>query len=273
MKTLVPSFFALLLTASVSAPALAQEAAPMLGAAKILRTVPAREATQGVANDPRFLYAIENSTIGKYDRRTGQRVGLWSGDRRVFIHINSCETQGTELVCAMSNYPNVPMWSSVEWFDTKTMRHLRSHSFGPGRGSLTWIDWHDGSWWACFANYDGDGGEAPRDHRSTLLVRMDPHFVTQEQWLFPEDVLNSFGHHSASGGHWGQDGRLYVSGHDAPSLYVLALPAAGGRLLHVGTYDLPTRGQAFDWDVISSHHLWTIDRQKMTLVESSLPTP
>lgn len=273
MKTFFYSLFALMLAAPILAPALCRAASPTLGDAKIVRVISAHEATQGVANDPQFLYAIENSTIGKYDRKTGERVGLWSGDPAVFIHINSCETHGTELVCAMSNYPNVPMWSSVEWFDTKTMRHLRSHSFGPGRGSLTWVDWHDGSWWTCFANYDGDGGEPPRDHRSTLLVRMDSHFIPLQQWLFPEDVLQSFGHHSASGGHWGKDGRLYVTGHDAPELYVLTLPEAAGRLVHVGTYTLPTHGQAFDWDAISDNHLWTIDRKKTTLVESTLTTP
>lgn len=239
-----------------------------LGEQAIMRRIPAEEATQGVANDRRFLYAIQNSMIGKYDRASGLRVGQWRGDPKVFIHINSCQVRGSELVCAMSDYPNLPMWSSVEWFDTKTMRHIRSHSFGPGRGSLTWIDWHQGSWWACFANYDGDGGEAPRDHRATVLVHMDEDFVAREQWLFPEDVLDRFGHHSASGGKWGRDGHLYVTGHDRPELYVLSLPEAGGRLLHINTYPLPTRGQAFDWDVVSNDDIWTIDRGKPAMIES-----
>ncbi|WP_225199137.1 hypothetical protein [Gluconobacter oxydans] len=268
MKYALSAFAALLLAPLCHAADL-----PPAGAVTVIRTLPAKEATQGVANDRQFLYAIQNSTIGKYDRQTGKRVGGWSGDPAIFIHINSCEVQGTELVCAMSDYPQLPMWSSVEWFDTRTMQHTRTHSFGPGRGSLTWIDWHDGSWWACFANYDGDGGEAPRDHRSTLLVRMDSRFSTQEQWLFPEDVLERFGHHSASGGHWGRDGLLYVTGHDAQELYALQLPQAGGRLRHVATYQLPTHGQAFDWDALTANRLWTIDRQTQTLVNSQLPRP
>jgi len=104
-------------------------------------------AAQGVASDARFLYAIEDSKIGKYDKTTGKRVGLFEGDPKVFIHMNSCSVIAAQLVCAMSNFPNLPMLSSVEWFSTATMKHVRSHSFGPTRGSLTWIDRHDGVWW------------------------------------------------------------------------------------------------------------------------------
>ncbi|MFT8423329.1 MAG: hypothetical protein ABF665_17760 [Gluconacetobacter sp.] len=241
---------------------------PIVQAPEIVRVVPASEATQGVANDAAFLYAVQNRRIGRYSRATGQRVGSWEGDPALYIHINSCQVMGGELVCAMSNYPNTPMTSSVEWFDARTLRHVRSHSFGPGLGSLTWIDWHGGSWWACFANYDGEGGEAPRDHRSTVLVRMDSRFVRQEAWLFPQDVLERFGHFSSSGGRWGADGRLYVTGHDRMELYVLALPEAGGRLVHLDTLPLPTNGQAFDWDVQHPDHIWTIDRRRAAMVES-----
>ncbi|MEK6397420.1 MAG: hypothetical protein V4734_04980, partial [Terriglobus sp.] len=110
----------------------AQDAA----AAKELRRIPAAEADQGVATDARFLYAIEDSRIGKYDKATGKRVGLFEGDPKVFIHMNSCSVIAAQLVCAMSNFPNLPMISSVEWFSTATMKHARSHSFGPTRGSL-----------------------------------------------------------------------------------------------------------------------------------------
>ncbi|MFS3135474.1 hypothetical protein ACLRDC_08810 [Gluconacetobacter sacchari] len=250
-------------------PVDAAEPAPPMP--EIVRVVAAPEATQGVTDDAAFLYAVQNGRIGRYSRATGERVGSWQGDPALYIHINSCRAMDGELVCAMSNYPETPMTSSVEWFDARTMRHVRSHSFGPGLGSLTWIDWHGGSWWACFANYDGEGGEAPRDHRATVLVRMDSHFVRQEAWLFPRDVLERFGHYSASGGQWGADGRLYVTGHDRAELYVLALPEAGGRLVHVDTMALPTNGQAFDWDVLRPGHVWTIDRRHAAMVESVLP--
>ncbi len=236
-----------------------------------IRRFSAEEANQGVATDANFFYAIDDHAIGKYSKATGKRVARWQGQPPAFIHINSCTAIGTELVCAMSNFPGVPQISSVEYFDRATLKHLRSHSFGRGRGSLTWIDWHNGSWWAGFANYDGHGGEPPRDHRSTLLVRMNAEFAQQESWLFPDDVLDSFGHMSASGGRWGAGGYLYITGHDLPEMYVLRLPEGGARLEHVATISIPTNGQAFDWEFGHKDRMWSIERKGNTVIESQLP--
>ena len=230
--------------------------------------IPAEEARQGVAADAQFVYAISNNAIGKYDRKTGRRVAAWTGDPKHFIHMNSCTIAGRKLVCAASNYPNAPMASSIEWFDLATLEHVRTLSLGPGRGSLTWAEWHDGSWWACFANYDGKGGEPGRDHRNTVLVRYDRNFVEQGAWLFPETVLERFAPYSSSGGAWGKDGRLYVTGHDRPEMYVLRLPKAGSRLEHVGTIAIPTNGQAIQWDAKDRKLLWSLDRKRAELVSS-----
>lgn len=243
-------------------------AALELSAAEVVR-MPAEEANQGVVADARHVYAISNAEIGKYDRRTRQRVARWQGDPQLFKHMNSCRLLAREIVCAASNYPEVPMASSVEWFDTRTMRHVRSRSLGPDRGSLTWLDWHDGSWWAGFANYDAKGGEAGRDHRLTTLVRYSPQFAEQGAWLFPATVLHRFKPYSASGGAWGPGGLLYVTGHDRPEAYALRLPAAGSRLEHVATIALSTPGQAIAWD--ETGLLWSIDRKAREVVASKLP--
>lgn len=165
-----------------------------------------------------FFCAIADHEIGKYEKATGKRVAQWKGEPPALIYINRCTVIKAELVCAMSNFPGVPMIRSVERFDRATLRHTGSHAFGPGHGSMTWIDWHEGSWWVCFATYDGNGGEPGRDHRSTVLVRYDKAFQQQELWLFPDDVLDSFGYMSASGGRWGAGGNLYVTGHDLPEM-------------------------------------------------------
>ena len=256
---------ALLVVVAVAAGA---QAAPE---AHELRRFSAEEANQGVATDEHFFYAIADHEIGKYDKETGKRVAQWKGEPPAFIHINSCSAVKGDLVCAMSNFPGVPMTSSVETFDRATLRHTSTHALGPGHGSLTWIDWHAGSWWACFANYDAKGGEPGRDHRSTVLVRYDERFVQQESWLFPDDVLDSFGHMSASGGRWGTGGYLFVTGHDLPEMYVLKLPAAGARLEHVTTIKIPTGGQAFDWDMGHPDRVWSIERKGNTVVESQMP--
>ncbi len=77
---------------------------------------------------------------------------------------------------------------------------------------------------------------------------------------------------SASGGRWGHDGLLYVTGHDLPEMYVLRLPEAGARLEYLRTIGLPTQGQAFDWDMAKPNHVWTIERKQSVMVESQLPS-
>src|SRR3546814_14850428 len=97
-------------------------------------------------------------------------------------------------------------------------------------GSLTAMDWHGGSWWAVFANYDDRGGEPGRDHRVTTLVRMDASFRPLESWLFPDAVLARFAPKSCSGFAWGPDGLMYASGHDRHEGYALRLPKVGATL-------------------------------------------
>lgn len=231
----------------------------------------APEARQGVAAGGRHVYAVDNSRIAKYDSVSGRRLALWQGDPRRFRHLNSCGLVGPSLVCAASNYPDVPMASSVETFDPDTLRPVATRSLGPGRGSLTWLDWHDGSWWACFANYDGRGGEPGRGHRWTTLVRYSPDFAEQGAWLFPEEVLQRMAPRSSSGGAWNRDGLLYVTGHDRRELYALRLPAAGSRLELVAIVPTVTGGQAIDWDPAVPRRLWSIDRATLQLVASTVP--
>jgi outer membrane protein assembly factor BamB len=175
-----------------------------------------------------------------------------------------------KLVCASSNYPDTPQTSSVEIFDTATMAHTGTVALGPGTGSLTWVERHDGFWWATFANYDGRGGDIGRDHRSTVLVKFDDDWRRLGAWLFPETVLARFAPRSSSGGVWGDDGRLYVTGHDEQELYVLALPDAGGRLIHVATIPIAAHGQAIAWGG-RDRTFWGIDRDALELIEMRLP--
>lgn len=242
-------------------------------AAQELRRLPAVEARQGVAVDAGRVYAVDNSAIGQYDKRTGARLGEWRGDPALFPHLNSCQRVGAELVCAASNYPSVPQASSVEFFDADTLEHRRSHSLGPGiGGSLTAITWRDGSWWAVLANYDARGGEPGRDHRATLLARLDADFQREAAWLFPDAVLERIAPRSVSGMAWDDDGRLYVTGHDRPELYVLALPEAGATLRLLAVVAIPTPGQAIDLEpAATGARLWSIDRPRREIVVSRLP--
>lgn len=244
----------------------------LLAASTVVARFPAPEARQGVAVGADRFYAIDNSTIAAYSKRSGTRIALWTGDPRLFPHLNSCSVVVRDLVCASSNYPAVPMSSSVEIFDTETLRHKASHSLGPGTGSLTWIVRRDNQWWAGFANYDGRGGEAGRDHRWTVLVRFDDGFRRTGGWSFPAGVLAAFAPYSNSGGDWGQDGLLHVTGHDRREVYRLKLPTAGSTLVHVDTVSVSTGGQAIAIDPERATLLWSIDRQRHEVVATELPT-
>jgi hypothetical protein len=246
-----------------AAIAAAQSAPPRA----VLR-ISAPEARQGVASDGRFAFAIDNHRIGKYAIASGRRVAYWRGDPKRFPHINSCTLVGRELVCAASNYPALPPINSVEAFDASRLVHLRSVNLGVGRGWLTVMDRHRGHWWAVFANYDGRGGQPGRDHRSTLLVRMDDVFRPLETWTFPPTVLARLARNSVSGASWTADGRLAVSGHDRRELYVVAVPSMGIVLKHVATVSVVTPGQAIDWDPRDPGLLWSIDRKRKEIVAS-----
>ena len=240
--------------------------------AEVLSRLPAPEASQGVAVDGGFVYAVGDSEIGKYDRASGVRVGRWAGDPAVVPHLNSCAVIARELVCASSNYPATPMSSTVEVFDPDTLQHRRSTPLGRQPGSLTWIDRHAGAWWACFANYDGRGGEAGRDHRFTTVLRFDDRWRVTGAWTLPDSILAKFKPHSSSGGTFGADGRLYVTGHDRSEVYVLEIPRTGNELRHVATIPVAAEGQAIAFDRSRPGVLYGISRDRRELVEMRLPS-
>src|SRR4051812_24274753 len=110
---------------------IALPAAPPLRRSEELRRVPAAEANQAVAADENCLYAIGNHVIGKYDKKTGKRLAGWecvSG--KPLIHLDSGVVHERVLYCAHSNFPGLPMVSSIEMWETESLRHIGSHSFG-----------------------------------------------------------------------------------------------------------------------------------------------
>jgi len=262
---LLKAGFALAL--ALSAPAAAQ---PVLSS-EVLRRYPAPEARQGVAVDARHFFAVSNGKIAKYDKASGARVAEWSGDPAKFPHLNSCEIIGRELVCANSNYPDVPMTSSVEMFDPVRLVHLRTVSLGQQVGSLTWVDRKDGAWFAAFANYDGRGGEPGRDHRYSQLVQYDDQWRRMQAWSFPAAVLARFKPMSSSGGAFGEDGLLYITGHDHTELYVLRLPKGSSILEHVATINVPVEGQAIAFDRSQHRVVYGISRPRQEVISMRLP--
>ena len=236
--------------------------------AAIAERIAAPEARQGVAAGQRVVYAVSNHEIGEYDKKTGKLLRHWEGDPVRFKHMNSCTLVSHDLVCAASNYPDSPMRSMAELFDTRTLTHRKTVPLDGFPGSLTVLTRHRDHWWAVFANYDGRGSVAGRNHRDTLLVELDPDFHEIRRFHFPASVLDRFAPRSCSGAQWGRDGLLYVTGHDRPELYAIRVPEKGTDLEHVATYAIPTNGQAIDWDPVQPDLLWSIERSTQEMVAS-----
>ena len=237
----------------------------------VMHSLEAEEAQQGVASDGTYAYAIDNSRIGKYDIKTGQRVAQWEGPSGLFPHMNACTLVDKRLLCAASNFPQVPMTSAIEIFDPVAMKHLTTLSLGMGIGSLTWVDRKDGFWWAGFANYAGKAGEPGHDHRYTSVLKLDDQWRQLEGWTLPDAVLERMAPMSNSGGGWGDDGLLYLTGHDRPEIYALRLPKAGSTLELAATLPIPFEGQAIDWDPKAKRLLWGISRKDRKAIAVILP--
>jgi len=252
--------------------------------ATLVRAYPAFDANQAVAVDRNYFYVVDNRSITKHDRASGEPLLQFVSDPDgPLIHMDSAAVVGGRLYVAHSNYDQSPMQSSVEVFDTRTMRHVGTHSVGFYPGSLTWIDRHDGAWWAGFANYDEvpDGETQPYGGTdNTQVVKMDDDFQVVQSWAIPEVILGRFKPMSNSGGSWGPDGRLWLTGHDLGEAYVMTLPPAGSQLTWAATVALPAvEGQGIAWDRSGARPtLWAIKRStkqalSFTAPYRSIPTP
>ncbi len=235
---------------------------------------PVLEANQGVAVDAEHFYGIGNFALVKHRKDNGKRVAQWFGTRGgPIIHFNSGWVADGKLVLSHSNFSQLPMASSIETYDTKTLQPIATHSLGIRLGSLTWAVRHQGYWWACFANYNDSGTTPGFDQRWTYMGQFDDNWQQLQAWLFPPQVVASWGVSSSSGGDWGEDGLLYATGHDAAELHVLRLPKQGVTLEYVTTIDVPFEGQAWAWDRSTKGEriIYGISREKQEVIAARIP--
>jgi hypothetical protein len=210
--------------------------------------------------------------VGKYDKTSGARVAEWVGLRGgATIHLNGGIIQDGQLVLAHSNFPQLPMASSLEYFDPVTVQPVKTVSLGIRHGSLTWAEKKDGFWWACFAHYNDQGTAPGTDNRSTLFGKFDEQWNLLESWIFPAQVVTNWGKSSSSGGSWGDDGLLYTTGHDEKELYVLRLPKMGVALEYVTTIEVPFEGQSWAWDRSDKRIIYGIIRRTGEVVVARIP--
>ena len=270
------AFYLSLLLAGAVYQSVALAETPVLTATELSRFHVA-EARQGVAVDERYFYAIDNKRIAKYPKNGGALIAIWNAtDGDGIRHLNSCYEQEKLLICSHSNYSLLPVLSSLETYNTEDMSHVASHSlgfFGSQYGSLTWAQPYQGYWWAGFANYDEKGTEAGRNHTYTAIVKMDDEGRPVQSWAFPANVLAKFAPKSSSGGGWGPDDLLYVTGHDAKELYVLRLPQMGSTLEYITTISVPFEGQAWAWDKSTKKRIiYGITRNSNEVIATEIPS-
>ncbi|MBT7919302.1 MAG: endonuclease [Planctomycetaceae bacterium] len=197
----------------------------------------APQAHQAAAADRRFVYAITNKVVAKYSRKTREQVAVSVGDAH---HLNSGYIHRGSLLCAHSNYPQIPEQSQIKVLDPKSMQLTTFHDFGDYGGSLTWVVRVGNSWLCNFAKYDKNNGD-------TFLAEFDRNWTETRRWTYPQEMIAQLGKYSLSGGLFHQQ-RLLVTGHDAQEIYYLSIPQTGTVLKYVGKTPVPFTGQGFAVD-------------------------
>lgn len=223
-------------------------------------------AMQGVAVDKHHFYAIENNHITKFTLQ-GDSITTWHEPNKDKIrHINSGFVKGGKLYCTHSNYPKVPMASSIEIFDTRTMQHVKSISLGIDVGSCVWVTEGKNCWYAFFAHYASNGGETGKGVEWSQLVRYDRKWRRMQAWILPQEIIDELHPTSISSGIL-IDNTFYCMGHDHKKCYLLQLPKYGMRLEWVGTINVPIPGQAIAID--KSGDMWGISRKDRQVIKAS----
>lgn len=275
---MAPFFSPMLATLLFFVAAVGDADEPRIYDAELKQQFQVSDARQGVAVDAGHFYAVNNFAISKHDKSTGEAIAQWAGhaEGEPLIHLDSLMELDGRLYASHSNYPVTPMTSSVEVWDAGTMRHVSSHSFGINRGSLTWLDRHDGFWWGAFANYDKvqNGQVLPYGHtNNTQVVKLDDDFRILQAWTLPLDVLDRMRPMSNSGGSWGPDGMLYLTGHDLGEIYVMRIPDAGSTLSWIATVRTPVlEGQGIAWDrSMPGRFLWAINKGDRKVLKIEMP--
>ncbi len=227
----------------------------------------AQEARQGIAVDDKYIYVVGTKEIAKYNKVTKQLIKRWQGkEDGPIIHLDSGVIVDGKLYCAHSNYPEIPMTSSVEIWDSETLEHIDSHSFGIQWGSCTWIDRYDNFWWVTFAHYEKWKAEIGKGTNWTTLIKFDDRWQKLQAWIFPKTVIERFLPMSNSGGSWGSDSLLYCTGHDRSEVYALKLPRQGSVLELVEIIPMGILGQGIAWDRFEQNTIYGIKNQDRLVV-------
>lgn len=232
----------------------------------------APDARQAVAANTTHFFTINNTRISKQCKQTGKVVKEWEDDR--LQHMNSGVIVNDTLYCAHSNYPTIPMHSSIEMFSTETLEHIGTHSFGIVHGSCTWLDSYNGHWYVMFVHYDGDKNrQTNRDVSWSQLIKYTNDWQQLEAWVIPPALVEKVTPYSISGGVFLPDGRMLCTHHHFKELYMLSFPEMGSELIWEKTIESPIRGQGIAFDTDEEDVLWGIDKSKREVIKTKYIHP
>jgi hypothetical protein len=228
-----------------------------------------QHAKQAVAVDKNYIYVIDNSVIVKRSKATGEVVHQWQDTTGVITHLNSGVVEDGKLYCASSNYPDVPMVSSVEIFDVDNLEHIGSHPFGIYAGSCTWVYRHNGYWYAFFAHYENNAQSEGKGVEWSTLIKFDDQWRRLGSYTLPALLVEKIRPYSLSGGII-QNDQIIVTGHHEQYLYLLHFPVSGAELKFVKEIPVEIRGQGISVDPDEETIFWGIDRQRKEVIRFSL---
>lgn len=229
----------------------------------------APQAKQGVVANKEYFIVFSNDSIVKHEKTTGNIVA--SVYNKTLKHLNSGVLKNGKIYCAHSNYPEIPMWSSIEIFDEQTLKHIESHSFGIENGSCTWMDIYDNHYYVMFAHYANPGKmETNKDVSWSQLVKYDMQWRRVEAWVLPSDLVQHLTPFSLSGGVIMPDGSILCTHHHYQELYQLTFPEMGSQLEWKKTIPTPIHGQAIAFDTFEKDVLWGINKETMEVIKTKL---
>lgn len=215
-------------------------------------------ATQAVAADERFVYAVSSTEIAKLDRSSGKELAVSTGKAS---HLNSAVLIDGKVYSAHSNFPLKPEQGDVRVLDPGTVKLDVFHKFENPPGSITWVLKREGSWWCHFAGYG-------LEKEKSCLVRFDAEWKETGRWTYPPELMKDWGLMSLSGGIW-QGDVLLATGHDKKVIYRLKVPEKSGVIEWLGTLDSPFPGQGIAADP-KTGGLVGIDRQRKAVIFAEL---
>ncbi|MBV6646100.1 MAG: hypothetical protein KI790_11665 [Cyclobacteriaceae bacterium] len=231
-----------------------------------LRRFQHENSRQAVAVTDEYILVIDNSAIAKLDKRDLTEVAIWRDTTGTIPHLNSGFVWRDTLYCATSNYPQVPMTSSIEVFSIDSLRHVGTHSFGIFKGSCTWIVRQGQHWYAFFAHYENRAQSEGRGVEWSTLVRFDDLWVEQSTWTIPMALVGQLRPYSLSGGLFLDETHLICTGHHDPIAFLLRIPESGSDLILEKEIKVPIKGQGIAYDDYRNSY-WGIDRSKKEVIE------